>query len=538
MASAAARVYGEPAAALRTYGITGTQGKTTTAYLLDAALRAGGTSTGLVGTVGFALDGRDLGGSRTTVTTPESPELQGLLGYLVEHGAQALVMEVSSHALALGRVDAIVFDVAAFTGFGSDHLDFHGDVESYFEAKASLFTPERARHAVLNVDDARGEVLVGRARRAGLGVTTVGAGPYADVHLVRTGPAEHGRTLVVAQVRDERVELRLPLPGEHNVRNALTALAMVAATGGDVAAAARGLEQASVPGRMQRVELGAGAPAVFVDFAHTPEAVTAAIGALAGSDRVVAVLGAGGDRDPGKRGPMGAAAAQVADVVVVTDDNPRHEDPATIRAQVLAGAREVARAERARSWTAGTGGRPSPRPWPSRGPQDAVVVLGKGHETGQEVAGVITPFADADVVRDAWTALLEGRGERDERVGAERPQALRRGVGDPAPRVPGGHRPRGRAATRTGSRRPRADRHARHGRLARRRAGLALRRAAGRTGRRPHVRRRCVRRGRRRRPRRPPGRGRGRPAARGRRPAPRARPAGPLTSSTGSVPRA
>ena len=409
MAAAAARVYGEPAAALRSYGITGTQGKTTTAYLLDAALRAGGTSTGLVGTIGFALDGHDLGGSRTTVTTPESPELQGLLGYLVEHGAQALVMEVSSHALALGRVDAIVFDVAAFTGFGSDHLDFHGDVEAYFEAKASLFTPERCRHAVLNVDDARGEVLVGRARRAGLGVTTVGAGPYADVHLLRTGPAEHGRTLVVARVRDEQVEVRLPLPGEHNVRNALTALAMVAATGGDVAAAARGLGQASVPGRMQRVELGPGSPAVFVDFAHTPEAVTAAVRALSGSARVVAVLGAGGDRDRGKREPMGAAAAQVADVVVVTDDNPRHEDPATIRAQVLAGARGAARGD---VQVVDGGDRRSAiaAALALAGPEDAVVVLGKGHETGQEVAGVVTPFVDAAVVRDAWTALLRGRG--------------------------------------------------------------------------------------------------------------------------------
>ena len=410
MAFAAARVYGEPAAALRSYGITGTQGKTTTAYLLDSALRAGGASTGLVGTVGFALDGRDLGGPRTTVTTPESPELQGLLGFLVEHGAQALVMEVSSHALALGRVDAIVFDVAAFTGFGSDHLDFHGDVESYFEAKASLFTPERTRHAVLNVDDARGEVLVGRARAAGLPVTTVGSGPYADVHRVRLGPTRQGRARLVARVHEEQVELWLPLPGEHNVRNALTALAMVAAAGGDVAAAARGLEQASVPGRMQRVDLGEDAPAVFVDFAHTPEAVTAAIGALADSSRVVAVLGAGGDRDPGKRAPMGAAAAAVADVVVVTDDNPRSEDPATIRSQVLAGARGVRRAD---VQVVDGGDRRSAvaAALALAGPEDAVVVMGKGHETGQEVAGVVTPFVDADVVRDAWSALLRDRGE-------------------------------------------------------------------------------------------------------------------------------
>ncbi|WP_204913965.1 UDP-N-acetylmuramoyl-L-alanyl-D-glutamate--2,6-diaminopimelate ligase [Microlunatus spumicola] len=411
MASVAATVYGRPATALTTYGITGTQGKTTTAYLLDAALRASGTSTGLIGTVGFALDGRDLGGSRTTVTTPESPELQGLLGHLVEHGARALVMEVSSHALALGRVDAIVFDVAAFTGFGTDHLDFHGDLESYFEAKASLFTPERTRHAVLNVDDARGEVLVGRARTAGLPVTTTGAGPYADVHRIALGPTERGRTRLVAGVHGERVELWLPLPGEHNVRNALTALAMVAATGGDLAAAARGLEQASVPGRMQRVDLGEGAPAVFVDFAHTPEAVTAAVGALTDTARVVVVLGAGGDRDPGKRGPMGVAAAVAADVVVVTDDNPRSEDPAAIRAQVLAGARSVRRSD---VQVVDGGDRRSAiaAALALAGPDDAVVVLGKGHETGQEVAGVVTPFVDADVVRDAWVALQAGRGAR------------------------------------------------------------------------------------------------------------------------------
>ena len=411
MAGVAARVYGEPATALTTYGITGTQGKTTTAYLLDAALRAAGTSTGLIGTVGFALDGRDLGGSRTTVTTPESPELQGLLGHLREHGARALVMEVSSHALALGRVDAIVFDVAAFTGFGEDHLDFHGDVDSYFEAKASLFTPARTRHAVVNVEDVRGPELVARAHAAGLPVTTTGLGRGADVHPLRIGPALDGRTGLRVQVGDAVVETWLPLPGEHNVRNALTTLAMVAAAGGDLEAAGRGLATASVPGRMQRVDLGAGAPTAFVDFAHTPQAVTAALRALTDSYRVVAVLGAGGDRDPGKREPMGAAAAMLADVVVVTDDNPRHEDPAAIRARVLAGARSVLRPDvqvvdggDRRSAIATALG--------LAGPDDVVLVLGKGHETGQEVAGVTSPFADPDVLRAAWADRQRGKGER------------------------------------------------------------------------------------------------------------------------------
>ncbi len=413
MAVVAARVYGEPAAALRTYGITGTQGKTTTAYLLDAALRAGGTSTGLVGTVGFALDGRDLGGARTTVTTPEAPELQGLLGHLVEHGAQAVVMEVSSHALALGRVDAIVFDVAAFTGFGTDHLDFHGDVETYFEAKASLFTAERARACVVNVDDDRGPTLVDRARAVGLPVSTTGLGRAADVHPVRIGPDDGGRTVLRVRVGAHEVETRLPLPGEHNVRNALTALAMVAAGSADpgpaLDAAARGLETAGVPGRMQRVDLGAGAPAVFVDFAHTPQAVTAAIGALSDTHRVVAVLGCGGDRDPGKREPMGAAAARGADVVVVTDDNPRSEDPAAIRARVLAGARSVHRPDLE---VVDGGDRRSAiaTALALAGPDDAVVVLGKGHERGQEVAGTVLPFVDAEVVREAWAARLVAAG--------------------------------------------------------------------------------------------------------------------------------
>ena len=410
MAGIAARVYGEPARALATYGITGTQGKTTTAFLLDAALRGAGTSTGVVGTVGFTLDGRDLGGSRTTVTTPESPELQGILGHLVEQGAQALVMEVSSHALALGRVDAIVFDVAAFTGFGEDHLDFHGDVESYFEAKASLFTPGRARRAVVNVDDERGPELVRRASAAGLPVTTTGLGRTADVHPVRIGPADHGRTGLRVRVGGAEVETWLPLPGEHNVRNALTALAMVAATGGDLDAAARGLQTASVPGRMQLIDLGVGAPAVFVDFAHTPQAVTAAVGALTDASKVIAVLGAGGDRDPGKRRPMGKAAARLADVVVVTDDNPRSEDPAAIRAEVLAGARSALGRD-VQVLDGGDRRSAIGTALALAGPGDAVVVLGKGHERGQEVAGVVHPFADADVVREAWAARAAAQQE-------------------------------------------------------------------------------------------------------------------------------
>ena len=408
MAGVAAEVYGRPAEHLTMYGITGTNGKTTTSFLLDAALRAAGHRTGNVGTVGFLLDGRPLAATRTTVTTPESPELQALLAHLREQGADSVVMEVSSHALVLGRADAIVFAVAAFTNFGRDHLDFHGDEESYFAAKALLFTPGRARSAVLNVDDPRGRVLLDQVRATPeMEVRTVSlTDPDADYTLRSRRVDPEGSTTVVARAAGHDLGFTVGLAGDFNVRNALTALAMVELAGGDVRAAAAGLAAATVPGRMERVLLGPGAPAVVVDFAHTPQAVTAALQALAGR-RCVAVLGCGGDRDPDKRELMGAAAAAAAAVVVVTDDNPRSEDPAAIRAQVLAGARGAA----GRGVEVRDGGdrRSAIRTALTlAGPGDVVAILGKGHETGQEVAGEVLPFADADVAREVWSSRPTG----------------------------------------------------------------------------------------------------------------------------------
>jgi UDP-N-acetylmuramoyl-L-alanyl-D-glutamate--2,6-diaminopimelate ligase len=409
MADTAARIYGRPADAMTMYAVTGTNGKTTTAFLLDAALRAGGVRTGVVGTIGYFLDGRPLAATRTTVTTPEATELQALLGYLHEEGATAVAMEVSSHALALGRADAIGFAVAAFTNLGRDHLDFHADEEAYFEAKASLFTPERTRRAVLNVDDPRGRQLAERVSRDDrVELTTVSLGGTADVAALSCDLRDDGRTAVRVRLRDRQVAFTLSLPGAFNVRNAITALAMVDVTGGDVDAAAAGLGDASVPGRMQRVELGPDAPVVYVDFAHTPQAVAAALEAI-GSRRRTVVLGCGGDRDPAKRQPMGAAAATHADLVVVTDDNPRSEEPAAIRAAVLAGAR-------AASGTAeildGGDRRSAIRLALRRTrPGDVIAVLGKGHEQGQEVGGAVLPFSDAEVVAAEWAGL---RGEADQ----------------------------------------------------------------------------------------------------------------------------
>jgi UDP-N-acetylmuramoyl-L-alanyl-D-glutamate--2,6-diaminopimelate ligase len=409
MAGLAAQIYGRPAQAMTMFAVTGTNGKTTTTFLLEAALQSVGVHTGLIGTIGFRLDQTPLGGARTTVTTPESTELQALLALLRENGAEAVLMEVSSHALVLGRADAITFDVSAFTNLGRDHLDFHGDEQTYFEAKASLFSASRSRQAVISIDDAHGRELAERIRRAGeLRLTTVSMHEPADwtaAYEVRSD----GRTAVRARHRDRTLDFILSLPGDFNVRNALTALAMIEAAGLDADSAAAGLADAVVPGRMQRVEIGPDAPVVYVDFAHTPQAVAASlsvVGTSPESARRIVVLGCGGDRDPEKRGPMGAAAARGADVVIVTDDNPRSEDAAAIRAQILAGARAAVAAEHLDAEVIDGGDRRAAigLALEVARPGDVVAVLGKGHETGQEVAGKVLPFGDPAVVHEQWAA--------------------------------------------------------------------------------------------------------------------------------------
>jgi UDP-N-acetylmuramoyl-L-alanyl-D-glutamate--2,6-diaminopimelate ligase len=425
----AASVYGHPSRGPLTFGITGTNGKTTTSYLLEAALRSSGLSTGLVGTLGFSLDGRLLPAPRTTITTPEASELQSVLAVLAERGAAALVLEVSSHALALSRVDGITFDVAAFTNFGQDHLEFHGDLESYFEAKATLFTAARARRAVINVDDPHGRLLVDRIRSAGgLDAHTVSLHPdAADYAVTSTAPRADGRVEVRARTPERDVDFTLDLPGSFNVRNALTALAMADLVGVDLTRAAAGLAHAAVPGRMQRITLDPPGPAVVVDFAHTPQAVSAVLEALRDASqpdtRRVVVLGCGGDRDPDKRRPMGAAAVAGAEVVVVTDDNPRSEEPEAIRAEILRGAHAEQQRQRqdlGREVAVVDGGdrRSAIEVGLTRaGRRDVVAVLGKGHEAGQEVAGRVLPFDDVDVVRTVWAELTRPSGRGRSTVG-------------------------------------------------------------------------------------------------------------------------
>ena len=399
MAGLAADVYGRPGDALDLFGITGTNGKTSTAFLLEAALACSGRTVATIGTIGYRVGGRPLPGTRTTITTPESPDLQALLAVVREAGADAVALEVSSHALALDRVEGLVFDAAAFTMLGQDHLEFHHTLEEYFAAKTRLFLDGRARTAVVNTADAWGARLADLVRADGSARLVTTLAPGADLRVVASEPVPEGGSVVHLAHPGGTTRFRLSMLGDFNIANAVTALALVHAAGLPVEDAAAGLAEAQVPGRMQRVDLGPGAPFAVVDFAHTPQAVAAALAALPRTGRRIAVLGAGGDRDTTKRGPMGEAAATASDIVVVTDDNPRSEEPAAIRAAVLAGARGVAGAEVVdggdrRSAIATALGLARPGDW--------VAVLGKGHETGQDIAGTISPFDDVAVIRETW----------------------------------------------------------------------------------------------------------------------------------------
>ncbi|GAA1941882.1 UDP-N-acetylmuramoyl-L-alanyl-D-glutamate--2,6-diaminopimelate ligase [Marmoricola bigeumensis] len=397
---------GDPAADLRLLGVTGTQGKTTTTRLAEAALAASGSTAAVVGTVGTRIAGEDV---PSALTTPEAPALHALFAVMREQGVEGCAMEVSSHAIVMGRVDGVVFDVAAFTNLGRDHLDFHADMDEYFEAKAQLFTPERARLGLVNADDPYGRRLLergaipmrsfGRASEADWIATDVVAGGAGSDFTLRGpgGPGGPGGP-------DQTVRVHVPLPGDFNVANAVCAIAGLAELGFDLAAVADGLGRAAgVPGRMEPVDEGQGFTAV-VDYAHKPDAVEAVLTSLRGgcSGRLVIVIGAGGDRDRGKRPVMGQIAARLADVVVVTDDNPRSEDPAAIRAEVLAGAREG----QAEVHEVGDRREAIRLAVSLARPGDCLVVAGKGHETGQEVDGRKHPFDDRDELRAALREVV------------------------------------------------------------------------------------------------------------------------------------
>ena len=406
-----AMLAGDPSAQVDVVGITGTSGKTTTTYLVEAALSGAGALSGIIGTTGSRVDGHAL---VSRLTTPEAPEFQALLARMRDQDARAVAAEISSHALRLGRVDGTRFAVGAFLNLSQDHLDFHPDMEDYFRAKCRLFDAGAdpgssvlpAERAVVVVDDDWGRRLAGMRPDA----VTVSAGPdaTADWTAGESGTtASGGQCFAVHPPRGDVFDVEIPLSGRFNVANALVALAIIDALGLDVRAAASGMIDVRVPGRLEPVVRGQDFR-VLVDYAHKPGAVAAVLRSVRGqtTGRVAVVLGAGGDRDPGKRELMGAAAADVADLVVVTDDNPRTEDPAGIRAAVRAGAESTA-TDGTQILELGDRGAAiaAAIDWAETG--DAVVIAGKGHETGQEVAGVVHPFDDRARAAEELVRRLE-----------------------------------------------------------------------------------------------------------------------------------
>lgn len=419
----ASLVYGTVDLPLHLYGVTGTNGKTTTAYLVNSALTALGHTTGLIGTVETRIGDERI---KSVRTTPEATVLHALLAVMAERGVDSCVMEVSSHALSQHRVDGVVYDVALFTNLSQDHLDFHPTMRDYFLAKADLFTPARARTGIVCVDDEWGREL---ATLSTVPVTTLTSLAEVDADWRLVAGEDDPATFTLSD-GSTTMHLRSALPGDFNrVNTAMAALALLAAGIPADDAERALLVDPHVPGRMERVvasgpgslaaEQGsAELPLVVVDYAHTPDAVAAALKALRPATRgsLVIVLGAGGDRDRGKRAAMGRAAAEGADLVVVTDDNPRSEPPGEIRAAVLDGARAAgtsARLEDVEGRAAAIA--QAVRAAHEAGPGSVVAVVGKGHETGQEIAGTVHPFDDRDEARRALESLLHD-GARDDHL--------------------------------------------------------------------------------------------------------------------------
>jgi UDP-N-acetylmuramoyl-L-alanyl-D-glutamate--2,6-diaminopimelate ligase len=389
----AARFYGDPTSELRIVGVTGTNGKTTTAFLVRALLEAGGVETGLLGTVKSVVGGVEEPVERTT---PEAIDLQRTFRRMLDSGDRACAMEVSSHALELGRAEGIHFACRIFTNLSQDHLDFHETMERYYLAKRRLFEMGGGP-SVVNRDDEYGRRLSGEIEAA----VTYAIDHDADYRArdVRFDPAGSSFT---CETPDGPLEIETRLPGLFNVQNALAALAAARQLGVQHEALKRGLAEAGrVPGRFEPVDEGQEF-AVLVDYAHTPEALANVLRAARAitSGRLHVVFGAGGDRDRTKRPLMGRAASELADRVIVTSDNPRSEDPDAIVDEVLSGAGPVAEREVDRR-------RAIARAISTAEPGDVVVIAGKGHEQGQEFeAGRKEPFDDATVARETLRELL------------------------------------------------------------------------------------------------------------------------------------
>ena len=390
MARLAAKIYGNPETKLVLTGVTGTNGKTTTTHMLRSIFLDAGKRVGVIGTLGTYLDEEHLPGARTT---PESTDLFATLALMVEKGITHVFMEVSSHALELHRVAGLCFDVSIFTNLTQDHLDFHGSMENYFKAKARLFESKFSKQAVICTDDAWGQRL---ATESTIPIISVGkTGQWKTSNAISSATGLTSQTIEVDGVETLKIEVNML--GAYNATNAACALIASELLGLPMKSSLESLKQVrAIPGRMEQVSI-ASAGTVIVDYAHTPDAVSTVLNVVkdANPKRLITVIGCGGDRDSSKRPVMGKVSAQLSDIVIITDDNPRSEDPAEIRHAILAGTGdgkaqilEVADRREAISKAlslASTG--------------DVVAILGKGHETGQEIAGEVFPFDDRDVAR-------------------------------------------------------------------------------------------------------------------------------------------
>ena len=398
MALASRNIYHDPSAALKLVGITGTNGKTTTAYIIHGILNSSAFRPGLIGTVQYLIGSEVLSASRTT---PESPDLNAYLASMVSSGCKACILEVSSHAMVLHRVDGLRMEVAAFTNLTQDHLDFHSDMEDYFQVKARLFTDHSTVSGVVNIDDGYGARLY---READGPILTVGM-KAGDVRIRGEIDGWSWGSRFVLETPWGTIPVNTTLPGHFNVYNIMVAVAVCGLLGVDAGKISEGIQDVTmVPGRFERVDKGQPYAAI-VDYAHTPDALKNLLEnvRMITRGKAIVVFGCGGDRDRSKRSIMGGIAGKLADQVIVTSDNPRSEDPDSIIDEIVAGMAHC------RANVRRVADRREAIKLASRmaGPDDILVVAGKGHENYQTTGDQVLPFSDVDEVAAAIAAVME-----------------------------------------------------------------------------------------------------------------------------------
>lgn len=385
-------VFGNPSHSLKVFGITGTNGKTTSAWLMRSGLEKCGIPTSLLGTAGISIAGTNLPSSRTT---PEAPELQALLALALEKGSKAISMEVSSHSLSLERVNGTKFACTGFTNLSQDHLDFHKNMEDYFSAKAKLFTKEFTSRAVITEVDKWGKKL--SKQLTGIDFMTLGGDVHNDWRVSDITAALGHVYFELFDPRNKPYKVTLSFAGSFNAYNAALVIAMADQIGVDTKEFISGIKATQIPGRMQPVVMPDAALGI-IDYAHSPEAIDNVLSALRKQTfgKLIVVLGAGGNRDSEKRPFMGAAGEKYADQLIITDDNPRDEDPSQIRKAVLSGTKD-------KSKVVEIGNRAEAIKHAAQiaTTDDTIAILGKGHETTQEIAGQVFDFDDAKHLEDA-----------------------------------------------------------------------------------------------------------------------------------------